>query len=82
MVDMVEITAMGVLIVMVEITPESDTEMMIAMHMSPQREQQIMNPGETLIKIPDRRRIHDSVRVVILMMMRKMIGREDLSNVI
>ncbi|KAK7853258.1 nuclear cap-binding protein subunit 2 [Quercus suber] len=44
MVDMVEAMVMGDLIV--EITIGSDTEMMTAMGMRPQRESQIMNPGE------------------------------------
>jgi hypothetical protein len=37
-----------------QITRGSDTEMMTAMCMRPQRELQIMNPGEALIKTPDR----------------------------
>ncbi|KAL0001996.1 hypothetical protein SO802_015777 [Lithocarpus litseifolius] len=79
MVDMVEAMVMGDLIV--EITIGSDTEMMTAMGMRPQRESQIMNPGEVLIMTRDRKRIPDSERVVTLMMTRKMIGSDDPSNI-
>lgn len=39
---------------MTQITIGSDTEMMTAMGMIPQRESQIMNPGEVLIMTRDR----------------------------
>ena len=79
MVDTAEARAMGVLIATVEITPGSDTEMMTVIHLTSPREPRIMTLDETLIMTPDQRRIHDSVRVAILMMRRKMIENDSLS---
>lgn len=82
MVGMEGAVVMVVLIVMGEITIGSDTEMMTTMHVSPQRETRIMNPGEPLTMTLDRRRIHVSERAVILMKKKKMIVNGDLNRYI
>ncbi|XP_057972201.1 nuclear cap-binding protein subunit 2-like isoform X1 [Malania oleifera] len=80
MVGTEEAMVTGVLIDKVENTIGSDTVRMTAIHQRCQEKLQIMNLGETLTLILDRKRIHVFEKAATLMMMMMMIGSDDHSQ--
>ncbi|OVA00343.1 hypothetical protein BVC80_1183g32 [Macleaya cordata] len=79
-VDMVETMGMGVPTDMVEIIIVRGTERMIAVHLGTRKDSLTMNLEELLIMKLDRKRIHASVRAVILTRKKTMTENDGISQ--